>query len=174
MTEQTTAKNDGKNPTGPPSPGEGTVDETPEPTPNDADTRADGERDEAALPDWARSELEALRQEADTFRTTVTELRESLAQAKSPDEVEAAAARVAALELELHRERLGRTYNLPEVFAALISGDTEESREEHAKALAESFHQRSVNLGQVGMDPTERQSPTDPAALAGMVPRRRH
>ncbi|MGY4952113.1 hypothetical protein [Streptomyces nigrescens] len=162
------------------------TDETPEhvpdPTAEDANTaqepatespEGEPERDEAGLPDWARTELAGVRKEAAKYRVAAKELRESLAKAKSPEDFAAATARVAELETDLHRERLARTYRLPDVLAARVTGETEEAREADAKALAEAFHTRSVGLGRGGLDPSEKTTPKDPAALAGLIPRRR-
>lgn len=136
----------------------------------------DGDRDENALPEWARKELSDVRNEAARYRISARELREALGAAKSPEEYAAVSARVTELEAELHRERLGRQYQLPEVFAALISGETDEAREEHAKALAGALDDArgtSLPVGRGGLDPTQTQEPRDPASLAGLVPRGR-
>ncbi|MGA4948606.1 hypothetical protein [Streptomyces lydicamycinicus] len=131
------------------------------------------ERDEAGLPDWARTELAGVRKEAAKYRVAAKELREALAQAKSPEDFAAATARVAELETDLHRERLARKYRLPDVLAARVTGETEEAREADAKGLADAFHTRAVGLGRGGLDPSEKTTPKDPAALAGLIPRRR-
>lgn len=132
-----------------------------------------GERDEAGLPDWARAELTSVRKEAAKYRIAAKELRESLSKAKSPEDFEAATARVAELETELHRERLARKYRLPDALAGRVSGETEEARDADARALAEAFHTRAVGLGRGGLDPSEKTTPKDPATLAGLIPRRR-
>ncbi|WP_405016413.1 hypothetical protein OHV05_04315 [Kitasatospora sp. NBC_00070] len=129
----------------------------------------DGERDEAALPAWARTELETARASA----AKLTEVQAALTAAKTPEEYEAATARITALEGELHRERLGRTYNLPAVFADLITGADEDEREAHAKDLAKAFHTRTTTLGTGGLTPGTPSTPTDPVALAALVTRSR-
>ncbi|MFD9813990.1 hypothetical protein [Streptomyces sp. NPDC059080] len=159
---------DPETPTGDPAPTT-----TDEPAPDGAQSD-DGEQDETALPDWARTELASVRKEAAKYRVAAKELRESLAKATSPEEYEAASARVAELETELHRERLARKYQLPEAVAARVTGETEDAREADAKALAEVFHTRTVPLGRGGLDPAEKPTtPKDPAALAALVRRRR-
>lgn len=151
-----------------------------DPAPTTDETAADGadsdedERDEAALPDWARAELVSVRKEAAKYRVAAKELRQSLAKAKTPEEFDAASARVAELETELHREQLARKYQLPEAVAARVTGETEEAREADAKALAEVFHTRTVPLGRGGLNPNAKPTtPKDPAALAALVRRRR-
>ncbi|MEV7925314.1 hypothetical protein [Kitasatospora sp. NPDC088779] len=138
------------------------------------ETATDGEQDEAALPEWARSELAAVRREAAKYRTRAKEIKTALEAAKTPEEFERVTARVAELETELHRERLSRTYNLPQVFADLVQGDTDEEREAHAKALSTAYHQRGTGIGSGGLDPHTKPDPTDPAALAALVRRGRH
>ncbi|GGP84490.1 hypothetical protein [Streptomyces melanogenes] len=94
--------------------------------------------------------------EAERLRAELAEAREE--EARYRGQAEAAAER----ETELQRERLGRKYSLPDVFAALIQGDDDDAREAHAKALAEAFHARPVRLGNGGLDPTggDRQAVT--------------
>ncbi|MEV3856059.1 hypothetical protein AB0J38_17260 [Streptomyces sp. NPDC050095] len=146
----------------------------PEISAEDSDADDETGRDESGLPDWARAELASVRKEAAKYRVAAKELRESLARAKSPEEFDAAAARVAELESDLHRERLARKYQLPDAWAGRITGDTDEAREADAKELADVFHTRSVPIGRGGLDPSERPTtPKDPAALAGLIPRRR-
>ncbi|GAB7185924.1 hypothetical protein ATKI12_5755 [Kitasatospora sp. Ki12] len=154
------------------APGTGTDPENPG-TGTD-ETGADGEHDEAALPEWARTELAAVRKEAAKYRTRAKEIKAALETAKTPEEFEQVTARVTELETELHRERLGRTYNLPAVFADLVQGGTDEEREAHAKALSTAYHQRSSGIGSGGLDPHAKPDPTDPAALAALVRRGRH
>lgn len=178
MDEQTTptAQSD-ESPEHVPGPETATGDPAPTATDETAPDGAesdDGEQDETALPDWARAELASVGKEAAKYRVAAKELRELLAKAKSPEEYEAASARVAELETDLHRERLACKYQLPDAVAARVTGETEEAREADAKALAEVFHTRTVPLGRGGLDPTEKPTtPKDPAALAALVRRRR-
>lgn len=120
------------------------------------------ERDESVLPEWARAEL-----------ANVREIKAALEAAKTPEQFAEATARVAELETALHRERLGRTYNLPGVFADLITGDTDDDRDAHAKALSEAYHKRVTGLGSGGLTPDAPVTPTDPASLAALVSRGR-
>ncbi|MFB7495871.1 hypothetical protein ACFC09_14400 [Streptomyces sp. NPDC056161] len=64
--------------------------------------------------------------------------------------------RVAELETELHRERLGRVHQLPNNVAARINGDTAEEREADARTLAGLFRSRTLPRGRGGLDPNER------------------
>ena len=136
---------------------------------------ANDERHEDALPEWARAELANVRKEAARYRVAARELREALEKAKSPEEYEAASARVAELETELHRERLARAYGLPEGLASRITGTTDEEREADARQLAELFNSRTIPRGRGGLNPSQKPAdPSDPAALARLIPRGRH
>lgn len=97
--------------------------------------------DEDALPDWARSELARARDEAARRRIELRDLREQIAGATDPEEAKAALQeahdRLASIERQLTRERLGRKYQLPDVLVARIEGGDETAMEQDAKALAE-------------------------------------
>ena len=149
-------------------------DTTPAPEAGEAAQAEDQEQNEAGLPDWAREELTSARREAERYREVASELRESLAKATSPEDYQAVSERVVELEAELHRERLARTYHLPEALARRITGETDREREADAKQLAEVFNARTVSLGRGGLDPTSEATPTNPADLARLIPRSRH
>ncbi|QMU72145.1 hypothetical protein [Streptacidiphilus sp. P02-A3a] len=136
-----------------------------------ADPADGGEPDAEAL----RKEVEALRKEAAKYRVKSRELSATLATAKTPEEFAEAAARSAALEVELHRERLARKFSLPDELAALVQGDDDDAREAHAKSLARFAVAPVPRPGHPGggLDPSARTTPTDPAALAAAVPRNR-
>ncbi|MEU7200272.1 hypothetical protein [Streptomyces sp. NPDC045470] len=136
-----------------------------------AEGQGDGQELDA---DALRAELKAARDEAARYRVKARETREALKAAKTPEEVAQIQARAEELEGELQRERLGRKYNLPDVFATLIQGQDDDAREAHAKALAEAFHKRPAGAGRGGLDPTDQPVANDPAALAASIPRGRH
>ncbi|MFB7643880.1 hypothetical protein ACFC0S_03210 [Streptomyces sp. NPDC056084] len=149
------------------------VQETPVDAPPEA-TDDDGQEDGVLDVDALRSELEAARKEAAKYRVKARETADALKAAKTPEEFAAIQERAQELETELQRERLGRTYSLPAVFAALIQGADDDAREAHAKALAEEFHKRPSGVGRGGLDPTDKPVSNDPAALAASIPRGRH
>lgn len=97
--------------------------------------------DEAALPDWARSELTRARDEAARRRIELRELKDQLSGMADPGEAQAAIQlahdRLAETEQQLTRERLGRKYHLPDTLVARIQGEDDEAMENDAKALAE-------------------------------------
>ncbi|MBH1936506.1 hypothetical protein I5Q34_19865 [Streptomyces sp. AV19] len=151
--------------------------ETPVPASTDADAEQGSEQDGDGTPvdaEGLRVELAAAREEVERYRATAKETREALKAARTPEEFAAVQTQVTELEHELHRERLGRQYGLPQVVTDLITGEDADAREAHAKALAAAFHQRGTGVGRGGLDPTERPVPRDPAALAASIPRRRH
>ncbi|WP_338932630.1 hypothetical protein WEB32_29645 [Streptomyces netropsis] len=123
--------------------------------------------------DVLRDELKAARAEAARYRVKARETAEALKAAKSPEEFQAVADQVAELETHLHRERLARTYNLPDVLAARISGADDDAREADAKALAQVFHGKAGGVGRGGLDPSSKPVSTDPAELAASIPRGR-
>ncbi|AUG87138.1 head scaffolding protein [Streptomyces phage Attoomi] len=120
-----------------------------------------------------REELKAARAEAAKYRVKARETAEALKAAKTPEEFQAVADKVAELETDLHRERLARKFNLPPVLAARISGADDDAREADAKALAEAFHGKGGGVGKGGLDPSAKPVSNDPAELAASIPRAR-
>ena len=131
----------------------------------------DGTNDELT-PDVLRKQLDEARKEAAKYRVNARELREQLSTAKSTEDFEAVTAKAAQLEVDLHTERLGRKFNLPDGIAQRITGDTEEAREADAKSLAALFH-KSDSAGTGGLDPSAKAITTDPAAIVASIPRAR-
>ncbi|MGW7270819.1 hypothetical protein ACWGH5_09890 [Streptomyces sp. NPDC054864] len=123
--------------------------------------------------DALRQELKDARAEAAKYRVKARETAEALKAAKTPEEFQAVADKVAELETDLHRERLARKYTLPPVLAARISGADDDAREADAKALAEAFHGKGGGVGKGGLDPSAKPVSTDPAELAASIPRAR-
>ncbi|MEV7282586.1 hypothetical protein [Streptomyces sp. NPDC093111] len=102
-------------------------------------TEAGTEAAEDGLPEWARKELVKVRNEAAGYRTRLRDAETKLSQAKSPEEFEAALTEVkqqnAALERSLLVTRVAGKFELPEILADALKGDTPEELEAHAKAL---------------------------------------
>ncbi|UQI46725.1 hypothetical protein M1P56_21410 [Streptomyces sp. HU2014] len=158
---------------------EGVDDEQEAPSPSGRSVPAGESDDDVGNdldPEALRAELTAARDEAARYRAKAQETADVLKAAKTPEEFAAVQARAEELERDLQRERLGRKYSLPEVFAALITGADDEAREAHAKDLAAAFHQRptGTRVGRGGLDPTQEPAGTSPAALAAAIPRGRH
>lgn len=125
-----------------------------------------------------RAEIASLRKESAAYRVKAKTARDELANAKTPEEMAEALHRAETAELGLHRERLGRKFGLPSVIAELITGDDEDAREAHAKAIATEIGKpRQARVGAIsggGLDPSDTPTRVDPAALAASVPRRRY
>lgn len=135
--------------------------EKPEPKPEDE------------LPEWAKKELTKVRGEAANYRVKLREAQEALANAKTPEEFEAATAeltsQVATLERSLLIGSVATTFKLPPELAAVLKGDTEDELTAHAKELAKFVpveEDEDVDLSG-GLTPDERDDdPDDPAELA--------
>ncbi|WP_394615889.1 hypothetical protein JNUCC0626_40165 [Lentzea sp. JNUCC 0626] len=91
------------------------------------------------LPEWARKELTKVRGEAANYRTQLRAAQESLSNAKTPEEFQAATAQLSAkvteLETSLLRSSVARKYDLPDELAERLRGSTAEEMESDAKAL---------------------------------------
>lgn len=85
------------------------------------------------------AESAARRVEARSLQEAKDELEAKIAELKTPEEFAAAIdeykGKVAKAELEATKERVGRTYGLPDALVARLAGDTEEAIVEDAKAL---------------------------------------
>lgn len=122
-----------------------------------------------------RSQLQNARKDAAKYRTSARELREALAQAKSPEDFQAVQDRAEKAERDLNRERAARRHQLPEELEEYLKGDTAEELEESAKRLA-TFASRPApraGSGGGGLDPSQRSTPSTPAELAAQIPRSR-
>ncbi|MFE9396780.1 hypothetical protein [Streptomyces flavidovirens] len=133
----------------------------------------DQEGQELDDPVKLREELKDARAEAAKYRVKARETAEALKAAKTPEEYQAVADKVAELETDLHRERLAQKYTLPPVLAARISGADDDAREADAKALAEAFHGKGGGVGKGGLDPSAKPVSNDPGELAASIPRAR-
>lgn len=140
---------------------EGDEGEKPEEKPEDKDSE---------LPEWARNELTSVRQEAGKYRQQLRDAKAALENAKTPEEFEAATTeltnKVAVLEQELLRTRIGTTHKLPAALIARLQGSTPEEIEADAKELQKLVKVKAEpeRLGG-GLDPSEDES-FDPVAAA--------
>jgi hypothetical protein len=96
---------------------------------------------------------------AESSTDATTGANDTGANAEQAERTAALRKRVAELETDLHRERLGHAYNLPDAVAARITGTTAEERETDAKRLADVFHTRTLPVGRGGLDPTGQDNP---------------
>lgn len=89
---------------------------------------------------WVRKELEEARKGEAAKRVEAKELKEKLAEAKTPEEVQKlladSEARVAAVELEKNRVLAARNAKLPEELDEFITGTTQEEIDAQVKKLA--------------------------------------
>lgn len=151
----------------PETPAPGT--ETPPPaagTP-DADDAAQDAKDEdeiaeatkvAELPDWAQTLVKNLRAENANHRTRATTAEQKLADAKTPEQVEAAVEEIKTENARLAREllvtRVASKHELPAELADLLKGDDEAALEAHAKTLAKYAGSSEPENLSGGLNPT--------------------
>lgn len=97
---------------------------------------------------WVRKELEEARKGEAAKRVEAKELKEKLASAKTPEDVEKivkeSEARVAKAELSVTRVLAASNAKLPPELHEFITGTTPEEIESQVKTLAE-FHKKKVN-----------------------------
>jgi hypothetical protein len=90
---------------------------------------------------WVRKDMDDLRKEAAARRVEAKELKEKLAEAKTPEEVQKllaeSEARVAEAELKATRAQAARKVGLDPKFDGFITGSTQEEIDEQVKLLAE-------------------------------------
>lgn len=124
---------------------------------SESDESAEDESSEERIARLEKSLAEARREAADR-RVKNRELSESLASAKTEDDIRQAVAehedKVAALERELLMRDVAAEHGIPEALRARLVGETREEIEADAKALAEMFgaQMRSTNP-RGGLDP---------------------
>lgn len=91
-------------------------------------------------PEQYQAELTRVRAEAANYRTRLRENEKKLANAKTPEEVEAALNELketnAKAERDLIVENVALKHKLPEELAEVLRGDTREELEAHAEKLA--------------------------------------
>lgn len=102
------------------------------------EVEGDGQAEDE-LPEWARKELKKVRGEAANYRTQLRDAQDTLKNAKTPEEFQAATAslteKLGDLEAQLLREQVARKYELPDELAVLLKGKTSEELEAVAKTL---------------------------------------
>jgi len=112
-----------------------------------------------------------LRNEAASWRTQLREAQEKAANAKTPEEFEAAtkesAEKIAALEQQLVVRDIAAEFELPAELASVLKGSTPEELKAHAKVLQKFAPAASpASLGG-GLDPSdEDDGEMDPRKLA--------
>lgn len=133
------------------------------------------------LPDWAREKLTKANAEAANYRTKLREAEEKLLGAKTPDEVEAIVKKMQSdretAELDLLRENVALSFNLPEGLRKRLSGSSREEMEADAKELAELIGLDSSGTPERlegGLDPrTHGEEASSPRELAEQYGARR-
>lgn len=126
----------------------------------------------ADLPEWARKELTDVRNEAAASRISLREAMAKLEGAKTPEEVATAVAELtaknAALTQDLARTTVGTKWHLPPELVAVLTGDTPEALDAHAKLLSKfvtTENEDPENLSG-GLTPGGGDGSFDPVAVA--------
>jgi len=124
---------------------------------------------DAELPEWARTELARVRDEAAKSRISLRETMTKFEGAKTPEEFAAAVADYKAENTRLTRDLVGTKYHLPEELIAVLTGDTPEALDAHAKLLSKFVPHVDPddpeNLSG-GLDPSGDDGSFDPVAEA--------
>ncbi|MET9861967.1 hypothetical protein ABZY93_22120 [Streptomyces smyrnaeus] len=158
-------------------PEEGTTSETPS---TEKEGTEEGETSQSSpedeLPEWARKELTKVRGEAANYRTKLREAEKTLAEAKSPEEFEAArtelAAKIAELEHEVVVSKVARKYELPDELVPLLRGDDEAALDAVAKTLQKYAATPAPESLSGGLTPSDDEDDEmDPRKLARRVRR---
>lgn len=108
-------------------------------TPEEPDE--EGEEDSSTLPPAeALKALKKARKEAGNYRTRLRTVEAQLANAKTPEEFQAAVDQIKADNeaeaIALHRENVALRFKLPDDVAATLHGKSKDELEAHAKVLA--------------------------------------
>ncbi len=139
---------------------------------------ADKDADKVAdLPDWAQSLITNLRGENANYRTRATTAEQKLADAKTPEQVEAAVAEIKAENAKLSRDlmvsRVATEFELPADLAAVLQGDDEAALKVHAKTLAKYAGSSETGELSGGLTPDSGEE-FDPAKVARNARKRRY
>ncbi|WP_458338083.1 hypothetical protein [Streptomyces sp. 372A] len=131
---------------------------------------------EDELPDWARKELTKVRGEAASYRTRLRDAETQLSGAKTPEEFEAALSEVKAENTKLERSllvtKVASKFELPELLADALKGETAEDLEAHAKALQGLLAPPAPSSLGGGLDPSDGDDgELDPRKLARLTRR---
>lgn len=122
----------------------------------------------ADLPEWARKELTDVRSEAAASRISLREAMAKLEGAKTPEEVATAVADLKTENVRLSRDLAGTKYHLPPELVAVLTGDTPEALDAHAKLLSKfvtTENEDPENLSG-GLTPSGGDGSFDPVAVA--------
>ena len=127
---------------------------------------------DAELPEWARTELARVRDEAAKSRISLRDAMTKFEGAKTPEEFAAAVAEYktenARLAQDLARNTVGAKYHLPPELSAVLMGDTPEALDAHGKLLSKfvtAENEDPENLSG-GLDPKGDDGSFDPVAEA--------
>lgn len=170
MSNQNTTDDPSTPPEGDTTPPEGTPAPPVDPP---ADPPQSGAKPEDELPEWARTELTRARGDAARYRTALREAEAKLANAKTPEEFEAAVSEFKTRNADLEREvlvsKVARRHELPDELAEVLKGATEEELDEHAKRLKRFTVPATREPADLngGLNPGgDDDEPNDPRALA--------
>ena len=141
---------------------------------DDADSDEDrGDNSERVedLPEWAQKIIKDLRTENASRRTKANTLQEQLNTAKTPEEFEAATAAFNGTVLELERQLVAVSFDLPPELAGRLQGTTREELEEDAKKLQKfSTARKPQRRPSGGLDPADDADNSDvEAAIAAAL-----
>jgi hypothetical protein len=127
---------------------------------------------DAELPEWARAELTRVRNEAAASRISLRDATAKFEGAKTPEEFAAAVAEIQAenvrLTQDLARTTVGTKYKLPPELVAVLTGDTPEALDAHAKLLSKFVTAEEVDPETLsgGLTPDGTNGAFDPVAEA--------
>lgn len=151
--------------------------ETPDETPEEKPEEKPDEKPELSAEEL-RAELTKVRNEAANYRTRLRDAESKLAEAKTPEDIEAAVAEFksanAALERQVTVTKIASKYDLPEALAARLQGEDEAAIEADAKALAALVSKTSPESLSGGLTPGESDSEFDPVEAARKARMRRY
>jgi hypothetical protein len=159
------------NTTTPPAPTTDATGQVPPATPP-----AEGKLEE--LPEWARKAIEKANGEAAKYRTDLRAVQEKLANAKTPEDIQAATKELADKNAKLERDLLVAKVAkgdpaknipaLPDELAALLQGNTEAELRTHAESLRKFAAPAEIPPTQLngGLDPRNKPDEFDPVKVA--------
>ncbi|WP_436739932.1 hypothetical protein [Streptomyces sp. BBFR102] len=162
---------------------EETVETPPEGTEPDGEKPAEESTDEkpseeAVPPEVLRKKLTEANAEAANYRTKLREVEARFADAKTPEEFEAAVAELKAQNEALERTILLNTvaakYELPAALATRLAGATPEELEADAKELQKLVAPAPPESLSGGLDPDEDSDDFDPVKAAQAARRARY
>lgn len=134
----------------------------------------------AELPPWARKEITKLRGESANYRVKAKEAEQRLADAKTPEDFEAAVAEFKTANADLERQVLvmkaANKHQLPDELAGLLQGATAEELDAHAKKLARFAPVEDPEPEQLsgGLNPGDPDAGFDPVAASRQARKRRY